>query len=452
MKKQITIMKIGVFLGLLAETYLNAALPQLMQVFDATADQAQWLTSAYMLTMGISVPISAFLIKRMTAKQLYSAALVLFLLGSLVCSLSMYLQLLLFGRVLQAIGASVMLPLMMHSIMVSYEPNERGRAMGSAMLVVLFAPALGPTFGGLVLQLASWQWIFLATIPVIVIGLLCAFKGMPNAERKEVVHLDLLSAVLSLVGFFCFVYGMEQLFSHVDTRFYSMLIVGVGILSLILLVLRQNRLTEPMLDVRLFRMKAYTIGMVLITLTHMTMFANFILLPMFLVKLLGFSAFQAGLLVLPGGLVGAVIPRFAGRLYDRIGPVNIVGGGFFLLTIMNFFMANLTLETSALQLMLGYMFLMCGVGCILTPTQTHSLNQLGRSELAHGTAIMNTLMLIGASMGASFFVGFMASKAQELSLAGLSSTSALLGGIRHAYQFATAFALLGLGLSMQLKR
>lgn len=241
MKQQITIMKIGVFLGLLGETYLNAALPTLMQVFSIPANQVQWLTSAYMLTMGISVPISAYLIKRMTAKQLYSIALVIFLTGSLLCSISMHLFLLILGRVTQAIGASVMLPLMMHTIMVAYEPNERGRAMGSAMLVVLIAPALGPTFGGLILQLASWRWIFLTTMPVVLIALLSAFKRMSNEEKKEEVHLDFLSVVLSSTGLLCFVYGLERLFSQASPHTVSLVIFGIGLFALVLFVLRHSK-------------------------------------------------------------------------------------------------------------------------------------------------------------------------------------------------------------------
>lgn len=445
-------MKIGVFLGLLGETYLNAALPQLMEVLSVPADRVQWLTSAYMLTMEVCVPMSAYAIKRVTAKQLYGAALSLLLFGSLLCPFAASFPLILFGRVVQAIGASMMLPLMMHSIMVAYEPKDRGRAMGSAMLVVLFAPALGPTFGGFVYQVAGWRCIFLSVAPVIIGAMLHAGLKMNPQGHRSSRNPDVISSGLSSVGFLSFIYGVQQLVSKAEISLPIITGIVLGFCLLFLFSLRQLHLAEPMLDIRVFKKKVYTIGVVVITLTHMTMFANFILIPIFLVNMLDVSAFVAGLLVLPGRRVGAVVPRMAGRLYDRIGPKIIVGAGFVLLASMNFLMAILPMNVPAYLVMLLYMFLMSGVGSILTPTQTHSLNQLDRIELPHGTAIMNTLMHIGASMGASFFVGFMSVKTEALLQSGTSGILALLGGIHYSYYFATAFSVVGFLLSTQLSQ
>src|SRR5690554_5578455 len=157
MKRSITMMKIGVFLGLLAETYLNAALPSLMVHFNVPAEKLQWLTSLYILTMGLSVPISAFLIRRTTAKELFLGAITLFLVGTVLGGFAPSFSVLLIARIIQAAGASMTLPLMIHSIMATYEKGEQGKAMGSAMLVILFAPAIGPSVGALILELLSWR-------------------------------------------------------------------------------------------------------------------------------------------------------------------------------------------------------------------------------------------------------------------------------------------------------
>src|SRR5690554_6247814 len=187
MKRSITIMKIGVFLGLLAETYLNAALPSLMVTFNVPAELLQWVTSLYILTMGLSVPISAFLIKRTTHKELFLSSVALFMVGTTLSGLAPSFLLLLIGRIVQAVGASMTLPLMIHSIMVEYEQKEQGKAMGLAMLVVLFAPAIGPTVGALILELFSWRWIFFCTLPLLFILFIWALCTMKQTNEREIV-------------------------------------------------------------------------------------------------------------------------------------------------------------------------------------------------------------------------------------------------------------------------
>ncbi|WP_321299921.1 DHA2 family efflux MFS transporter permease subunit [uncultured Sphaerochaeta sp.] len=450
-KQDITIMKLGVFLGLLGETFLNAALVQCMDVFQVTADTVQWLTSGYMLTMGICVPVSAYLIKRMTTKNLYLSALGVFLLGTLVAGLSPWFSLLLVGRVIQAIGASIMLPMMMHAIMVSYEPSQRGAAMGSAMLIVLFAPAIGPTFGGLIIGILSWRWIFFSIVPIILIGMFWALQSMEQTTVTEKIHFDCASVVLSIVGFGGFVYGLESLFSQNSLQISSLLIFIAGIIALGIFVLRQLRLDAPMLDIRVLGNGMYSLGVCLIMMTHMTMFANFIMMPMFLVNMLGLSTFLAGLAVLPGGFMGAVLPPIAGKIYDRIGPRGIVSSGFLLLACMNFLISTFSASTSIIFAIISYIGIMVSVAVILTPAQTNSLSQLQKQDLPHGTAVLNTLMLIGASMGASFFVGIMSAKTHTLVSEGVVGQLSLLGGLHFAYRGVGILCTLGFVLALFLR-
>lgn len=448
MKRSITIMKVGVFFALLAETYLNAALPSLMEFFGVGAASVQWLTSLYILTMGLCVPISAFLIKRTTIKELFVGTMGVFLLGTLLGASAPNFPLLLIARIIQAAGASMTLPLMIHSIMATYEISQRGKAMGGAMLVVLFAPAIGPTVGALIMQLFSWRWIFLATTLGGLFVLLWAMKVMDAKGSKQQVSVDGLSIILSISGFGAFVYGIQQLLAGSNDLILSLIITAAGIAAIIGFVLRQGALAQPILDLSILSERVYAIGTLLIVVTHLAVFGSFILLPMYLVNVCGLSPFWAGIAMLPGGFIGALAPSVAGRLYDRLGPRSVVLSGFLLLALANLLFGVLAGSTNTLVFATIYIILMCGFGITLTPLQTHSLNQLGRSQLGHGTAILNTSMLIASSMGGSVFVAIMSYRSASLE----GTPAPFVGGFSFAYRITALVALAGVLLSLPFGR
>jgi DHA2 family lincomycin resistance protein-like MFS transporter len=448
MKRSITIMKVGVFFGLLAETYLNAALPSLMEFFSVSATSVQWLTSLYILTMGLCVPISAFLIKRTTAKELFIGTIGLFLFGTLMGASAPNFPLLLIARIIQAAGASMTLPLMIHSIMATYEVHERGKAMGSAMLVVLIAPAIGPTVGALIMQLLSWRWIFLATALGGLFVLVWALKTMDTHGQKQQASADGFSIALSVTGFGAFVYGVQQLLAGSNEPIRSSIIIAAGIAAIIGFVLRQRTLAQPMLDLSILSERVYAIGTLLIVVTHLAVFGSFILLPMYLVNVCGLLPFWAGIAMLPGGFIGALAPSVAGHLYDRFGPRSVVLSGFLLLALANLLFGVLAGCTNALVFVTIYIILMCGFGITLTPLQTHSLNQLGRSQLGHGTAILNTSMLIASSMGGSVFVAIMSYRSASLE----GTPAPFVGGFSYAYRITALVALAGVLLSLPFGR
>lgn len=439
MKKSITIMKVGVFLALLAETYLNAALPALMGHFAVSAERVQWLTSLYILTMGLSVPISAFLIRRTTTKGLFISTMVLFCCGSLTASLAPSFVILLFARVIQAMGAAMTLPLMIHVIMATYEEGTRGKAMGAAMLVVLFAPAFGPTYGALVMQVLSWRWIFISNLVVAALVILWALASMERGSEGEKGSIDLLSILLSITGFGLFVYGMQQLLALRLGFGLSISLVATAVVAIALFALRQHTLSSPMLNLSVLGERTFCLGVALIVLIHLTVFGSFILLPMYLVEVLGLSAFGAGLAMLPGGLVGAIAPALAGRIYDRRGPRAVVVSGFGLLVVSTALLAAVGLHRTTVTVSLLYTLLMGGFGIALTPLQTHSLAQLERSELSSGTAIVNTLMLVASSMGGSLAVALMTAKARD---------AGFIDGFAYAYQVTALAAVVGFLLSL----
>lgn len=444
--------KLGTFLVLLNETILNVALSKLMTVFSVSANTVQWLTSGYMLVLGILVPVTAFLIERLSTRELYLSAMSFFLSGTVFAACAQTFPMLLGARLFQGLGASILMPLMMNTIMVLNPPEKRGSAMGSALLIVLFAPAIGPTYAGLVIQALSWRWIFIIIVPFAVLSIVLGWFFLRNVTEKINKKLDFLSLFLSTVGFGALLYGINKLCSTDSSKAEDMLILLIAIVALIIFVLRQLRIVNPLLDVRAFSAPMFSLGMILITITFVILFANFVLMPMFMEKVLGFSASKAGFAVLPGGILGAILPPIMGRVYDRFGPRVIVPLGFGITVLSNFLISRLTGSTNIFVAVLCYCLVMIGINHLLAACQTNSLNQLSKDYFAHGSAIMNTLMMIGSAFGSSVFIAIMTLKQSQLLLTGISEIMATSGGIRFAYLLIAILAIAGFILSLFFRK
>ena len=447
-----TIIKIGTFLALLNENIINIALSKLMTVFSVSANTVQWLTSGYMLVLGILVPVTAFLIERFSTRELYLSAMSLFSIGTIFAACAQSFPMLLVARLIQGLGGGVLMPLLVNTIMVLNPPEKRGTAMGAALLIVLFAPAVGPTYAGLILQMLSWRWIFIIIIPFAVLSIVLGWFFLENVTEKINKKLDFLSFLLSTVGFGALLYGINKLCSAASSKAAGILILLIGIASLIIFVLRQLRIANPLLNVRAFCAPMFSLGMVLIIITYIVMFANFVLMPMFIEKVLGFAVFQTGLAVLPGGILLAILPPVFGKVYDRHGPRVIVPLGFGIMTIANFLSSRLTGSTSILTAALCYCLVMLGINTLVTASQTNSLNQLPKKYYAHGSAIMNTLMMIGSGLGSSIFIAIMTLKQSQSLSAGVNEIQATISGISFAYLLASILAAVGFIMSLFFRK
>ncbi|MDC7242233.1 MAG: DHA2 family efflux MFS transporter permease subunit [Spirochaetales bacterium] len=444
--------KIGAFIGLLSETYVNSAIPEFIRIFSVPPSTVQWLIAGYMLVMAVLVPVSAFLLNSLTTRKLFTLAMGVYLTGALLGAAALNFPMLLTARLIQGAGTSILLPLLMNSIMMLYPPRERGRAMGAAMLIVLIAPAIGPTWGGMVLEVLSWRLIFILSVPMALGALGYGAKFLANISEKRDVKLDIPSLMLSLGGFGALVFGLQKLFSVSNNPYLGPVSFLIGAAAICLLVFRQLKIPEPMLEVRVFTSTHYSLSTALYSLTQVIMFANFVLMPLYLVNVLGFSSFQAGLAVLPGGAIGALLPRVSGILYDRLGPGRIVRTGYLILAAANFIISRLSPETASWVPIAAYCLVMSGVAVILTPSQTHALKQMPRPWMAHGTAVLNTLALVGASIGGAVYVGLMGVRQQALmENLGIPGYEALAEGINFAYLMITFTALTGCVIAQFLR-
>ncbi|MCP1184075.1 DHA2 family efflux MFS transporter permease subunit [Paenibacillus sp. 1781tsa1] len=451
------------FIGLFGETALNVALTPLMGLLEVGPTTIQWLTTGYLLVLGILVPVSGMLLQWFTTRQLFTTSLIFSIAGTLVAALAPSFEILLVARVLQAVGTALLLPLMFNTILVIFPIEKRGAAMGLIGLVIMFAPASGPSISGLILANLSWHWIFWISLPFFIISLVCGLLFLPNISKLTKPKIDVLSIILSTLGFGGIVYGFSSAGGHGETGggWTSPVVVAtlvIGVLSLLLFSIRQLRMKQPMMDLRAFRYPMFTIGLILIFISMMMMLSSMLILPMYLQQGMAVTALTAGLVLLPGSLLNGFLSPIMGRLFDKFGPKWLVIIGMAIVSVVLFLYTGIEATTSLGTIITLHVFMMVGISMIMMPAQTNGLNQLPPEFYPHGTAIMNTLQQVSGAIGTAVAVSilsagqtrFLSSVANpetpENQLAGFTS------GVQNAFVFALVLAVIGLIISLFVKR
>lgn len=445
------------FIGLFSETALNMALGDLMMQFNINSATVQWLTTGYLLTLGILVPVSGLLLQWFTTRKLFMAALGFSIGGTLLAALAPTFEVLMVARVIQAIGTGLLLPLMFNTILVIYPVHRRGAIMGLMGLVIVSAPAIGPTISGLLIENLNWHWIFWISLPFLVFALVFGIVFMQNVSEITKPKIDVVSIILSTIGFGGIVYGFS---SAGEEGWGSAIVVStllVGVAALFLFVLRQLKMAQPMINMRVFKFPMFTLGLLSVFIAFMVILSTSILLPLYLQTGLGLAALIAGLVLLPGGLLNALMSPVTGRLFDKYGPRGLVTPGFILMMIMLWQFTNVTTETSIYWIIVLHTFLFIGISMVMMPAQTNGLNQLPRNLYPDGTALMNTLQQVSGAIGTAVAITIM-STSQESFLkdaaepADPSSIAAsLTAGIQNAFTFGLILAAVGLVISFFIK-
>ncbi|TWT25152.1 DHA2 family efflux MFS transporter permease subunit [Planomicrobium sp. CPCC 101110] len=437
------------FIGLFSETALNMALNQLIEIFQVTPADIQWLTTGYLLTMGILVPVSGLLIQWFTTRQLFLASLVFSIIGTLIAALAPSFEILLAARIFQAVGTALLLPLMFNTILVIYPVHKRGATMGLIGLVIMFAPAIGPTISGLILENLSWHWIFWISLPFLVIALLAGILYMQNVSALTRPKIDIPSIVFSSIGFGGIVYGFSVAGENGWGSASVILSIVVGFIALALFSIKQFKMEEPMIDLRVFRYPMFTLGLLMVFLTFMIIMSSMILLPMYLQSSLALTAFTAGLVLLPGGILNGIMSPITGRIFDKYGPRGLVLPGFIIMAFMLWMLSNVTVETSMAMIIVMHTLLMVGVSMVMMPAQTNGLNQLPRNLYPSGTAAMNTLQQVSGAIGTAVAITIM-STGQTAYMEGATApasasliSESLTAGVQDAFIFGLVLAVAG---------
>ncbi|MBW7458718.1 DHA2 family efflux MFS transporter permease subunit, partial [Paenibacillus sepulcri] len=405
----ITALIIGAFVAILNETLLSNALPDLMREFGIELSTIQWLSTAYMLVIGVLVPVTALLQQWFTTRQMFLSAMILFLVGTLVCSISSTFGVLLVGRVIQAMGTGLLLPIMMNTILAIYPPDKRGGAMGLMGLVIMSAPAIGPTLSGLIIDSLDWRWLFYLVLPLTAFSIVFAAVYLKNVSDITKPKVDILSIIISTIGFGGLVYGFSKAGggSWSDPEVYWTIIIGC--VALALFVWRQLTMKEPLLDLRAFKFPMFSLVVVLLLVLMMTMFSTLTLLPQFLQSVLLMSALTSGLVMMPGSILNGIMAPVSGVLFDKYGPRLLVVPGLVLVVASLALFMGIHMGTSTGYIILSHIIMLVGISLVMMPAQTTGLNQLPRHLYPHGTAILNTLQQVAGAVGTALFISILAS-------------------------------------------
>jgi EmrB/QacA subfamily drug resistance transporter len=458
---------IAAFVALLSQTLLNVALPKMMEDLNISANTIQWLSNGYLLVNGVMIPVSAYLIERFTTRKLFITAIGLFTIGTIICAFSPSFAVLLSGRVVQASGAGILMPLMSFVFLTIFPIEQRGKAMGMMGLAMIFAPAVGPTLSGWVVEHYNWRVLFYIVMPLTLFAFIYGSIAMKNVTRTSNPRLDLLGVILSTLGFGGILYGFSDA-GHDgwnSTRVIASLVVGA--VSLGLFVWRELTAGRPILEFRVFKYSMFSLTTVINGIITMAMFSGMILLPIYLQNVRGFSPLDSGLLLLPGAIMMGIMSPITGIIFDKVGARWLAVIGLIITTITTYEFTKLTVDTTYNHMLLLYTARMFGMSMLMMPIQTAGMNQLPRVLNAHGSAMSQTLRNVSGALGTALLVTIMTNQAalrgKELVISGHIDPKdlakmkdvtmhATVHGINYAFIVATWMTVAALVLAFFIKK
>ncbi|WP_066175794.1 MDR family MFS transporter [Bacillus marinisedimentorum] len=442
----IAVLLSGAFAAILNQTLLATALPHIMRDLNLEASTAQWLTSIFMLVNGVMIPITAFLIERFTTRALFLSAMGLFAAGTFIAAISPNFAILLIGRILQASGAGIIMPLMQTILFLIYPPNKRGSAMGMFGLVISFAPAIGPALSGWLVEHFPWRSLFYVILPIVIIDFIIAYFILKNVTKQTFPKVDILSIILSSFGFGGLLYGFSMAGNTGWGSDQVIISMAVGAITLTLFILRQFKLKQPILEFRVFKNKIFTLSTALGMLMFIAMIGGATVLPILMQNMLGYTAFESGLMLLPGALIMGFMNPATGRLFDKFGARWLAIIGLSLLTISTFMFTNLSPETSFAYLTVVNAVRMLSVAMVMMPVTTAGLNALPINLLPHGTAMNNTMRQVSGAVGTALLVTVMSTAALPD-----HGVEGLIHGVNVSFIVAGISAVIGLAISFFVK-
>jgi EmrB/QacA subfamily drug resistance transporter len=409
----ITVLMIGAFITFLNNTLLNIALPSIMTDLKVEPSTVQWLATGFMLVNGILIPSTAFLIQKYSVRHLFLVAMGLFTIGTIIAGMAHVFPLLLAGRMTQAAGSAIMMPLLMNVMLVSFPIEKRGAAMGVFGLIMMGAPAIGPTLSGWIVEHYDWRMLFHFVTPIAIIVLLIGFFLLKDKKEKVDIKLDFFALLLSSIGFGGLLYGFSSAGKQGwdDPLVYGT--ITIGAISLLTFIIRQLKQEKPMLNFKIFKYPAYALSITISMVVTMAMFSGMILTPIYVQSLRGISPLDAGLMMLPGALIMALMSPITGKLFDKYGGRVLAIIGLSIMVITSYFFSKLTFDLSYNYLIFLYSLRMFGMSLVMMPVSTNGLNQLPKRFYPHGTAMNNTLQQVSGAIGTALLITVMSNRTES---------------------------------------
>jgi len=457
----------GAFVSLLNQTLMNVALPSIMVDLNITESTAQWITTGFMLVNGVLIPITAFLMEKFSTRQLFLTAISLFAAGTLICGIAPGFEILMTGRVIQAIGAGIIMPLLTTVVLALFPVEKRGGAMGLIGVAIIFAPAVGPTLSGFVVQNYSWRVLFYVIFPIALINIILASIFLENVTKQTFPKIDVIAIILSTFGFGGILYGFSTAGTNGWTSASVITGLIIGFVSLTLFVWRELKSETPMLDFRVFKSGIFSLTTVINIMLTVAMFAPMLLIPIYLQQILDISPMNSGLMLMPGAIVMGIMSPITGKIFDKVGARPLAIVGLSITVVTTYLFTQLTDSTGYMYLIIIYTIRMFGMSMIMMPIMTAGLNQLPQRLHPHGTAMVNTVRAVAGAIGTAFLVTVMTNQAKN-SIEGIiashgfnpadkmdmmqAANLAQVEGINDAFMVSTVFAVLALVLSFFIQR
>ena len=422
------------FVVILNETIMINAIPRLMGDFGLTERSAQWISTVFMLTMAAVIPVTGWFLQRVTTRTAYAVAMATFCAGTAVAALAPAYEVLLLGRVIQAAGTAVMMPLLMTTLMTVVPALDRGRVMGNVTLAMSCAPALGPAVSGVILELGSWRLIFAVVLPIAAVVALAGMRQLKNVGEPQPGSVSWVSVALAAIGFGTLVYGLSEIGTG-SWRTPAVFVVGglalVG--AFVGWQLRLQRSGTPLLDLRTLTHRTYAVSLLLMAAAFMAFLGSMILLPIYLQNLRGLSELQTGLLVMPGGLAMGLLGPTVGKLYDRFGSRPLVVPASVGMVVALAALGRIGTETPYVILLAVHVLLMTCLAAVFTPVFALGLGALPPRLYSHGSSLLGTLQQVAGAIGTAALVVILETRADHLAGNGAALPDAFVGGLRWAF-------------------
>ena len=436
---------VATFVVILNETIMNVALQRLMTDLQVSASTVQWLATGFMLTMAVVIPTTGFILQRMSTRGAFMLAMGLFSGGTLLAALAPGFLVLLLARIVQAGGTAIMLPLLMTTILTLVPMSRRGAVMGNVSIAISVAPAMGPTVSGIILDNFSWRFMFVFVLPVALAAFAIGAKYLTNVGEREKTTLDVTSVILTVPAFGGLVYGLSQIGGS-NAGVVPVIALVVGLLCLALFVVRQLKLQKsdaPLLDLRAFKFRMFTVSTLLMVVAMMALFGGVILLPLYLQNTLHLQPLETGLALLPGGLAMGLLGPVIGRIFDKVGPLPLTLSGSVLMVLTLWQFSRLDEGSSLGWVIALHVALSFGLALLFTPAFTTGLNPLPPHLYSHGSAIISTAQQVSGAAGTALLVSIYAV---------VSASSGLVAGMQAAFLAATVIAVIAVVLSALMRK
>lgn len=433
---------LGAFICYLNSTFMNVALSDIMKDLNISVSTAQWLSTGYMLTTGIIIPFTAFLIDKFKNRTLFFISIGLFTIGTIIGAFATNFAMLLTARLIQGFASGIIIPLMQTVFMIIFPIEKRGFAMGIVGIVLAFAPAIGPTLSGWIINIYPWRYLFYVTLPFAILDLILGYFLLKNVTENKSVHFDIISFIGSTIGFGGLLFGFSNAgnYSWTDINVYLSLIIGI--VFLIIFVWRQLNMEEPMLNLAVFKSTVFTFATIISMIAYAGLISSELILPMYLEDVRGSSAFDTGLTLMPGAIVMGIMNPITGKLFDKFGARYLALTGLTILTLGTFGLSFLSVSTPIIYIISIYAIRMLGISMLLMPLSTSALNSLHKNLYAHGNAANNTLRQVAGSIGTSLIVTLMSKS--TISSGYTDPAKAQVYGMNVSFACTAALTLVGL--------